>query len=495
MTTEGMDPGNDPVVEAGAAHVVVVGGGLAGLSAACRLATEGRRVTLFEGRARLGGATFSFERDNLTVDNGQHVLLRCYEEYRAFLDLLGVGEHVGIQPRFHIPVVTADGRHAELTRNDLPAPLHLAGTLSGYRLLSALDRARVLLAAGLMRTLDPADPALDDRSFGDWLSAHGQSAAAKAALWNLITVAALNTDADHASLALCAKVFRTALLRHADAADIGVPRRPLGELHGEAAAAFLGRHGGTVLTRAAVREIRPTAEGWLVCTDTGSVTADAVVVAVPPESAAEILPAGALPEPSRLLKLGSAPIINVHAVYDRPVTDAPFTAVVGSPVQWVFDRTEVSGAPAGGQYLAVSLSAAGEWIDEPTARLREVFEPELARLFPAAVGATVTSFFVTRERRATFRQTPGSGRLRPPARTELPGCVLAGAWTATGWPDTMEGAVRSGNEAARVVGAYLAHDARGRNGHGAANSRVAGQTDGPTAGEIHGQPHTLEATS
>ena len=94
MTTEGMDPGNDPVVEAGAAHVVVVGGGLAGLSAACRLATEGRRVTLFEGRARLGGATFSFERDNLTVDNGQHVLLRCYEEYRAFLDLLGVGEHV-----------------------------------------------------------------------------------------------------------------------------------------------------------------------------------------------------------------------------------------------------------------------------------------------------------------------------------------------------------------------------------------------------------------
>ena len=113
----------------------------------------------------------------------------------------------------------------------------------------------------------------------------------------------------------------------------------------------------------------------------------------------------------------------------------------------------------------------------------------------AAVGATVTSFFVTRERRATFRQTPGSGRLRPPARTELPGCVLAGAWTATGWPDTMEGAVRSGNEAARVVGAYLAHDARGRNGHGAANSRVAGQTDGPTAGEIHGQPHTLEATS
>jgi squalene-associated FAD-dependent desaturase len=434
------------------------------LAAACRLAAEGRRVTLLEARPRLGGATFSFERDNLIVDNGQHVLLRCYTEYRAFLDRIGVGQHIGLQSRFRIPVITSDGRRAELSRNGLPAPLHLAATLSRYRLLSAGDRAKVLLAAGLIRTLNPADPALDDRSFGDWLAAHGQSEAAIAALWNLITVAALNTDADHASLALCAMVFRTALLKRADAADIGVPQLPLGQLHGDAAAAFLGRHGATVSTRASVREIRSTADGWEVATDVDTVSADAVVVATPPEPAAAILPAGALAEPSRLRELGGAPIVNVHAVYDRAVTESPFTAVVGSPVQWVFDRTAVGGGPPGGQYLAVSLSAAAEWIDEPTARLREVFVPELARLFPAAADAEVTSFFVTRERRATFRQVPGSGRLRPPAPTQLPGCVLAGAWTATGWPDTMEGAVRSGNEAARVVGAYLAHGVRTNSG-------------------------------
>jgi squalene-associated FAD-dependent desaturase len=452
--------------QAAGGHVVVVGGGLAGLSAACRLAAEGRRVTLLESRSRLGGATFSFERDGLIVDNGQHVLLRCYAEYRAFLDLIGVGDQIDLQPRFHIPVVTADGRRAELSRNGLPAPLHLAATLSRYRLLSAVDRAKVLFAAGLLRTLKPADPALDERSFGDWLAAHGQSAAAIAALWNLITVAALNTDADHASLALCAMVFRTALLERADAADIGVPRLPLGQLHGEAAATFLSKRGATVSLRTPVREIRRSADGWSVATDTDTVTADAVVVATTPEPAATILPADALAEPARLGGLGSAPIVNVHVVYNRTVTRSPFTAVVDSPVQWVFDRTAIGGAPVGGQYLAVSLSAAGAWIDEPTARLREVFVPELARLFPEATRAEVLSFFVTRERRATFRQTPGSGRLRPPAVTRLPGCVLAGAWTATGWPDTMEGAVRSGNEAARIVGAYLAH------GVGAASNRV-----------------------
>jgi uncharacterized protein with NAD-binding domain and iron-sulfur cluster len=142
-------------------------------------------------------------------------------------------------------------------------------------------------------------------------------------------------------------------------------------------------------------------------------------------------------------------------VYDRQVTTDPFTAVVGSPVQWVFDRTAIAGLDTG-QYLAVSVSAAQRWIDTPTARLREEFLPELAMLFPAAATAEVTRFFVTRERRATFRQAPGSAALRPAARTALPGCVLAGAWTATGWPDTMEGAVRSGNEAVRAVGARLA---------------------------------------
>ncbi|HEX3788305.1 MAG TPA: hydroxysqualene dehydroxylase HpnE [Pseudonocardiaceae bacterium] len=436
--------------------VAVVGGGLAGLAAACKLAEQGHQVTLLEARARLGGATFSFDRDGLAVDNGQHVLLRCYTEYRAFLDLIGVGDQIDLQDRFRVPVITRDGRYGELSRTSLPAPLHLGSSLARYRLLPPADRARVLYAAAMLRTVDPADPRTDERSFADWLTAHGQRPAAIEALWDLITVAALNTDAASASLALCAMVFRTALLERADASDIGVPRIPLGRLHGDPAADYLRAHGATVQLRTSARAIKPTDAGYEIDVDGQTLDVDAVIVAAPPEATAEILPAGALPAGTDLGALGSAPIVNVHAVYDRPVTELPFVAVVGSPVQWVFDRSDISGVDSG-QYLAVSLSAAGEWIDEPTARLREVFLPELLRLFPRARNAVNTAFFVTRERRATFRQSPGSGRLRPAARTGLPGCVLAGAWTATGWPDTMEGAVRSGNEAARVVGAHLAH--------------------------------------
>jgi hydroxysqualene dehydroxylase len=431
-------------------HVVVVGGGLAGLAAACRLAEADLKVTVLEARARLGGATFSFRRDGLVVDNGQHVLLRCYTEYLDFLRRLGVAGRVHIQRRFHVPVLGADGRRGELRRTGLPAPLHLAATLTGYRMLSVADRLRVLRAAQAMRRLDPADPALDERTFGDWLAEHGQNAATVAALWNLITVAALNTDAAHASLALAAMVFRTALLDRADASDIGVPTVPLDDLHAGPATEYLTSRGAEVRLRDAVRAVRPTGPGFEVVLDDRMVRADAVVVAVPPEPAVRVCPSGAIPEPDRLDRLGSAPIVNVHAVYSEPVTGEPFTAVVDSPVQWVFDRTPIAGAAAG-QYLAVSLSAAQRWMDTPTAELRELFLGELARLFPAARGVRCTEFFVTRERRATFRQEPGTARLRPAATTGLPGLLLAGAWTATGWPDTMEGAVRSGHEAARLA--------------------------------------------
>ncbi|HEY2266922.1 MAG TPA: FAD-dependent oxidoreductase, partial [Streptosporangiaceae bacterium] len=180
-------------------------------------------------------------------------------------------------------------------------------------------------------------------------------------------------------------------------------------------------------------------------------TADAVVLAVPHEKAAPLLPPGALPGPAVAAweGLGASPIVNVHVIYDRPVMDLPFVAAVDSPVQWVFDRTRISGMDRPGhQYLAISLSAADQYADTPVAQLQEQFVPALAELFPAARDANVAEFFVTRERRATFRQAPGTAALRPKAATQRPGLVLAGAWTDTGWPDTMEGAVRSGLAAA-----------------------------------------------
>jgi squalene-associated FAD-dependent desaturase len=430
--------------------VVVVGAGLAGLSCACRLAQRGYRVTVLEARGRLGGATFSFQRGGLRVDNGQHVLLRCYTAYLEFLDLIGSAQHIHMQRRFDVPVLDSRGRTGRLYRTPgLPAPAHLGPALASYRLLPLSARLRVMWAAVALRSLDETDPALDEESFGAWLRAHGQDEATIAAVWDLITVAALNTTAEDASLGMAAMVFRTALLREAAAADIGVPAVDLSALHGDAAEKFLADHGCEIHTRTPVRAISRSDEGtgFDVQSEHGGVSADAVVLAVPSAEAAHLAP-----EHAR--DLGAEPIVNVHVIYSRPVISQPFVAVLGSPVQWVFDRTASSGLREG-QYLAVSCSAAREWIDVPVPELRARFTPELNRLLPAAGEQHVREFFVTRERRATFRQAPGQAAQRPAARTSAPGLVLAGSWTGTGYPDTMEGAVRSGVTAAGVLAEYL----------------------------------------
>jgi uncharacterized protein with NAD-binding domain and iron-sulfur cluster len=578
--------------------VAVIGGGLAGITAAIALAEAGAAVTLLEARPRLGGATCSFARDGLVVDTGQHIYLGCCTAYRSLLDKLGMTAHAPIQDRFDVTVLapgsrpagsggttsptprgTSSGgttpptpRRGRLRRTALPGPLHMLSALGRYPFLSLTERARVSRPALAMRRVDPAAPALDEQRFGDWLAARGQSDRARRALWDLFTVSALNIAGDDASLSLAATVVKTGLLGKNNAADIGVPALPLGELHGDAGATLLTKLGAQVLLGAKVTAIEPVASPSdpsrpaSPCStvslsspsstvslsspssssstvslssssssspsspdaysraggpsgprfrvrlarpvdptdladpaDAAEILADAVVLAVPHEAAARLIPPGALPDATVAgwAGLGASPIVNVHVIYDRPVTDLPFAAAVDSPVQWVFDRTRISGldrlaAPAssapeppqrnetrvsppssavkpgfhsagrgtdaaGGadaapgrrpQYLAISLSAADAYVDVPAAALREQFVPALAELFPAAREAEVTEFFVTRERRATFRQAPGTARLRPSAATQLPGLVLAGAWTDTGWPDTMESAVRSGLAAA-----------------------------------------------
>ncbi|MFF0765790.1 hydroxysqualene dehydroxylase HpnE [Streptomyces sp. NPDC003737] len=442
---------------------VVVGGGLAGITAALALADAGVQVTLLEGRPRLGGLAFSFERGNLTVDNGQHVYLRCCTAYRWFLDRIDAAALAPLQDRLDVPVLDADvapGRRlGRLRRDALPVPLHLGRSLATYPHLSLAERARVGRAALALRTLDLADPALDAQDFGSWLAAHGQSARAIEALWDLVGVATLNAVAEDASLGLAAMVFKTGLLSDPGAADIGWARVPLGELHDRLARKALDSAGVRTEVRTRVTSISHDENGnWSVQVPGERIETDAVVLAVPQREAHGLLPAGALDAPERLLEIGTAPILNIHVVYDRKVLGRPFFAALGSPVQWVFDRTEASGLREG-QYLALSQSAAQDEIDEPVAVLRERYLPELERLLPGARDAEVKDFFVTRERTATFAPTPGVGRLRPGARTNAPGLYLAGAWTATGWPATMESAVRSGVGAA---GAALA--ALGRSG-------------------------------
>jgi uncharacterized protein with NAD-binding domain and iron-sulfur cluster len=460
---------------------VVVGGGLAGITAAIALAQAGAEVTLLEAKPRLGGATMSFTRDGLAIDTGQHVFLRCCTAYRGLLDRLGMAAHAPLQPRFDITVVSPEKR-ARMRRRRAPAPFHLLPALLGYPFLSFSERSRIALAALAFKRLREADPKTDEIRLGDWLAAHGQDDRTRRVLWDLFSISSLNVPGDDASLALAAVVVKTGLLGDAGAADIGVPALSLGELHGAAAARLLAKLGASVRLSTKVAAVEAKgADGFLIRlgrspqpnqdggaadgdqpeddanggmsgAETGGdevLAADVVVLAVPHEQAARLIPPGALPAETvdGWAGLGAAPIVNLHVRYDRKVMDVPFAAAVDSPVQWVFDRTRISGMHArgdDGQYLAVSLSAADPYVNMSVAELRDMFVPALAELFPEARAATVTEFFVTRERRATFRQVPGTARLRPKSATALPGLALAGSWTDTGWPDTMEGAVRSG---------------------------------------------------
>jgi squalene-associated FAD-dependent desaturase len=448
--TDGQQSGRD---------AVVIGGGLAGITTALALADAGVRVTLLEGRPRLGGLAFSFQRGELTVDNGQHVYLRCCTAYRWFLDRIEGTALAPLQDRLDVPVLDVarpEGRRlGRLRRDALPVPLHLGRSLATYPHLSLAERAGVGRAALALKGLDLADPSLDAQDFGSWLTAHGQSARAVEALWDLVGVATLNAVAGDASLGLAAMVFKTGLLSDPGAADIGWAHVPLGELHDRLARKALESAGVRTEVRTRVTSISTDENGtWSVQVPGESLRADAVVLAVAQSEACDLLPEGALDAPEKLREIGTAPILNVHVVYDRKVLDKPFFAALGTPVQWVFDRTDASGLREG-QYLALSQSAAHDEIDEPVAALRERYLPELERLLPLARGAEVRDFFVTRERTATFAPAPGVGRLRPGARTKAPGLYLAGAWTATGWPATMESAVRSGVSAADAALAAL----------------------------------------
>jgi len=485
-----------------ARRVVVIGGGLAGISAAIRLREAGVAVTLLEARGWLGGATCSFTRGDLTIDNGQHIFLRCCTAYQDLLARLGVTGSVSMQDRFDVTVLSPHGQ-ARLRRSNLPGLLQFAGALAGYPLLSLAERLKVGRAVLAMRMADEASPALDQIALGDWLAARWQGDHARRVLWDLFTVSSLNVAGDQASTALAATVIKTALLGGRGAADIGISAVPLGELHGSAAERLLARLGAEVRlgTKAVAIETAGRGGRFMVRMASSAdgterrlgaargaadgtapdgaadgaladgaladgaladgaladgalagrgLAADGIVLAVPAWVAAKLAPAELAVAAGQWPQLGISPIVNVHVIYDRRVTRLPFAAAVDSPVQWVFDKTAAAGLSRG-QYLAVSLSAADGYVDVPAARLQEQFVPALSGLFPAAADATVVDCFVTRERRATFRQVPGSAALRPGAATAVPGLVLAGAWTDTGWPDTMEGAVRSGESAAQHI--------------------------------------------
>ncbi|HEU4429909.1 MAG TPA: hydroxysqualene dehydroxylase HpnE, partial [Myxococcota bacterium] len=390
-------------------------------------------------------------------DNGQHVFLRCCDRYLAFLDRLGVRSRVVLQPRLAVPVARPGRALAWIRRAPLPAPAHLAPSLLRFPALSLAQRVRAALTARRFGALDPESYALDRRSLGDWLREQGESDASIDTLWDLLIRPTLNLPARDASLALAARVMRTGFLERAAGADIGWPAVPFSALHAEPAAAALRARGVRVDLGARADAIECDAARPALWSHGARLAADAIVLATPHDEAAQLLHMRS--ELRALAQLGHSPIVNLHVLFDRRVLSHPLLAALDSPLQWIFDRTH-SARLNEGQYLTASLSAADRWQDHSTAELRAIFLPAFAALLPLARDARVLRFAVTREPAATFRAAPGTRRLRPAPGSEYGGVFLAGAYTDTGWPATMESAVRSGLAAASAALAACAR--RGR---------------------------------
>ena len=455
-------------------RVVVIGGGLAGIAAALDCADAGAEVTLVEVRRRLGGAAYSFERDGMRLDNGQHVFLRCCSAYRALLARFGSERHVAVQERLRIPVMSPGKPTVVLRRGSLPPPLHLAGALARYPHLGRAQRLSAALAARALSALDPDDPANEQRTLGDWLGDLGQNEASLAALWDLIALPTLNVRAAEASLALGAFVFQTGLLASADAGDVGFHVGTLADVIGEPAEAALAAAGVEFRLGWRAQGVRRVDGGFEVQGGDDGLSCEAVIVALPHARAAGLIESLLPQQAAALAQIGSSPIVNLHVVFDRVVCEEPFAAGVGTPVQYLFDRSAAAGAPSGCQYLAVSLSGAEREMQMSVEQLRERYVPALEELLPQARGATLERFLVTREHAATFRAVPGVGALRPGPRTSVPGLALAGSWTDTKWPATLESAVLSGHAAARATLATLElAGASGERGHAAPSTSAA----------------------
>ena len=437
---------------------VVAGGGLAGLTAACELADGGFAVTLLEERPFLGGRSYSYtdKTSGLTVDNGQHVFLGCCTEYIRFLDRLGVRDAVHLQKRFRVPVIDKVWGESVLRADDLPPPSHLLRSLLGFSSLSPGEKAMAGWGLSqIMLTDRGKHPELDDITFEEWLLARRQSPRAIRSLWNLIILPTLNTDISRASADLALMVFQEGFLRSRHGANVGWAKVGLSELVGEAARGYIESRGGEVRLGEGVASVEvESGRVMRVLTGSGELTADAYVLALPSESVLEMLPTALRGDPffSRIERLTTSPIVNVHLWYDRQVWDRSFAAFLNTSVQWVFNKSKLWGQEGGGQYLDISLSAADQFIDMPSADILQLFTKELFALLPESRGAELKRALVVKQRDATFAGVPGVRRWRPTQATPVPNLFLAGDWTATGWPATMESAVRSGLLAAAEAG-------------------------------------------
>jgi squalene-associated FAD-dependent desaturase len=453
--------------------VAVIGGGLAGLAAAVALGSAGCRVELFEARRSLGGRAASF-RDPLTgelVDHCQHVGMGCCTNLADFCKRTGISKFIG-RDRV-VNFIGPDRRRYQLrAARFLPAPLHLVPSFLQLRYLSLRDRlgiARALWKLMRSRLVD----CQRQPTVGRWLTQQGQSTAAIEQFWAVILTSALGEELDHASLTAARKVLVDGFLAARDAYVLEIPQAPLGTLYGERLTNWFAEHGVTLHLNTPIRQVTADPRPVVIRADGTQNRPDFVVIAVPWSKLADLLDPAIAARWTWLEELGrieASPITGVHLWFDRPITDLLHAVLVGRLSQWIFSRgwREAAGLE-GGHYYQVVISASRQLAGRDRKDIVAEVCAELADVWPAAAAAKLLHARVVTEPGAVFSARPGLERLRPAQQTATPGVLVAGDWTATTWPATMESAVRSG---------YLAAEAILRSTHRAGRFLVPGLSRG-----------------
>ena len=439
------------------ARVGIVGGGIAGLSAACALADAGFQVSVFERRPYVGGRASSYEHPGTgeTVDNCQHVLLGCCTNLLDFYRRIGVLDKIRWFDK--LTFIEPGGRRSEIRPSSLPAPLHTAPSFLKARSLSLADKlsiARAMLA--LTRPVPPDS----SKSILDWLLEHHQTHRAIERFWKVVLVSAINEDLDRISVRYGAQVFRESFLKSAEAGKMGVPTVPLSDLYASAIG-YIEQHGGRILLRNSVERAVPNSEQVVLQGAGVSECFDYAILAVPYYALGKLLPSqngtGGLSATLRqqLEQFESSPITGIHLWFDREITDLPHAVLLDRTIQWMFQKSKLQPrrqqGNSQGSYIELVVSSSKSLIELGKQEIIDLALRELTEFFPAAKNAALVKATVVKEVHATYSALPGSDSYRPSSPSPWPRIFLAGDWTATRWPATMEGAVRSGYMAAQSV--------------------------------------------
>jgi squalene-associated FAD-dependent desaturase len=425
----------------------VIGGGLAGLAAGCALAGAGFAVSLFERRPYLGGRASSYQHPGTgeVVDNCQHVLLGCCTNLIDFYRRIGAEQNIRWYKR--LTFIEPGGRQSVIEPGVLPAPFHSAISFLKAACLSFPDK--LAIARGMVAL---AGPLPDDAAapFIAWLRAHGQTQQAIDRFWRVVLVSALNEDIERVSSRYAAQVFRESFLKSAQAGSLGLPALPLSDLYG-IAGDYIQRHGGSVQLRAASGAIRPEARRVVICAGGQEITFDYAVLAVPFNVLNEMLPEddAAAPLRASLSRFRSSPITGIHLWFDRRITHLPHAVLLDRTIQWMFHKSQI--LQTGGSYLELVVSSSKSLVERSKQEILKLALGELSEFFPEAQAAKLLKSTVIKEVSATYSPLPGTDSHRPLQTSPWPRVFLAGDWTATGWPATMEGAVRSGYLAAEAL--------------------------------------------